>query len=200
MALVPFLNSSFQMMNSAFYARWYYMLTLMMSLATVMALENQRVDWRRSITWTLTITVAIAAVIGFMPVVETEDGETTVTMGLEQYPTRFWSYVAISLICLGMLVYIFLFCRSSRRVFRRVTMGSLSAVSVLYAIFFIALGKTQSDYTWDHIIPYQLNGGAAIDLPDLQQCRSDFYESLDNAAMFWQIPSVQAFTALCPGL
>ncbi|WP_322200793.1 YfhO family protein [Acutalibacter intestini] len=199
MALVPFLNSSFQMMNSAFYARWYYMLTLMMSLATVMALENQRVDWRRSITWTLTITVAIAAVIGFMPVVETEDGETTVTMGLEQYPTRFWSYVAISLICLGMLVYIFLFCRSSRRVFRRVTMGCLSAVSVLYAIFFIALGKTQSDYTWDHIIPYQLNGGAAIDLPDLQQCRSDFYESLDNAAMFWQIPSIQAFHSIVPG-
>ena len=38
MALVPFLNASFQMMNSAFYARWYYMLTLMMAMATVLAL------------------------------------------------------------------------------------------------------------------------------------------------------------------
>ena len=61
---------------------------------------------------------------------------------------------------------------------------------------FIAIGKTQSEYTYDHIIPYALNGGKNIDLPDLQSCRSDFYESLDNSAMFWEIPSIQAFHSL----
>ncbi|MFQ6829578.1 MAG: YfhO family protein, partial [Acutalibacter sp.] len=67
------------------------------------------------------------------------------------------------------------------------------------SIFFIALGKTQSEYTWDHLIPYNLNGGKSVDLPDLQESRSDFYESLDNAAMFWQIPSIQAFHSVVPG-
>ena len=87
MALVPFLNSSFQLMNSSYYARWYYMLTLMMALATVMALENERVNWKRSITWTLTITAAIAAVIGFMPTLTKEDGKLTdVTFGLKNTP------------------------------------------------------------------------------------------------------------------
>lgn len=199
MALVPFLNSSFQMFNSAYYARWYYMLTLMMALATVMALENERVNWKRSVTWTLTITLAITAVVGFMPVIETVDGEKQLSFGLEQYPTRFWSYVAIAGASLAALVYIFTFCRKSRKAFTRGLTTALSVVTVLYAVFFIAIGKTQSDYTWNHIIPYALNGGSDVDLPDLQECRSDFYESMDNSAMFWQVPSIQAFHSIVPG-
>ena len=56
MAFVPVLNSAFQMFNSGYYARWFYMLTLMMSLATVTALENPRADWKRAIKWTLGFT------------------------------------------------------------------------------------------------------------------------------------------------
>ena len=40
MAMVPILNSAFQLFNSSYYARWFYMLTLMMSLATVRSLES----------------------------------------------------------------------------------------------------------------------------------------------------------------
>ncbi len=200
MALVPFLNSSFQLFNSSFYARWYYMLTLMMAMATVLALENQRIDWKRSITWSLCITLGVTAVVGFMPTITKEDGEITdVTVGLEQYPTRFWSYVAASLLCLGAVAYLLLFCRRHKKQFYRSTLIALSLVSVFYSIFFIAIGKTQSDYTYHHIIPYALNGGKDIDLPELQSCRSDFYESLDNSAMFWQIPSIQAFHSIVPG-
>ncbi len=199
MAMVPGLNSAFQMMNSAYYARWFYMLTLMMSLATVMALETERVDWKRSITWTAVITAVIAAVVGFMPYQETVDGEKLWSFGLEQYPTRFWSYVAISMISLAALIYVFTFRRRSRAVFIHSLTQFLSVIVVFYSIFFISLGKTQSDYTWNHIIPYALNGGKDIDLPDLQECRSDFYESPDNSAMFWQIPSIQAFHSIVPG-
>lgn len=198
MALVPFLNASFQLMNSAYYARWFYMLTLMMSLATVLALENDRVNWRRAVVWNFTIVTAIAGVIGFMPAKENVDGVESWSWGLMDYPTRFWSYVAVSLICLGLVVYLFMFCKS-RKAFKRGAFGCLSVVTVLYSIYFISLGKTQSDYTWDHLIPYQLNGGVNVPLTDLQVCRSDFYESIDNAAMFWQIPSIQAFHSIVPG-
>lgn len=199
MALVPFLNASFQMMNSAYYARWYYMLTLMMALATVLALENDRINWKRSITWCLVITTAIALVIGFMPTFETVDGAETVSYGLEDYPTRFWSYVAIALVSLAAVVYLFCFCRKHKKLFYRSTLVALSLISVFYSIFFIALGKTQSEYTWDHLIPYSLNGGKDVDLPGLQESRSDFYESLDNAGMFWEIPTIQAFHSVVPG-
>lgn len=199
MALVPGLNSSFQMLNSAYYARWFYMLTLMMALATVMALENERTNWKRSITWTFVITLVISGAIGLMPYAETVDGEKVWSMGLEQYPTRFWTYTAIALISLAALIYVFIFYRKNRKGFYRALSTALAVVTVLYSIYFIALGKTQSDYTWDHLIPYALNGGKEINLPDLQECRSDFYESTDNSAMFWQIPSIQAFHSIVPG-
>ena len=200
MALVPFLNSAFQLMNTSFYARWYYMLTLMMALATGMALECPQVNWKRSITWSLAITCAIGGVVGFMPTFSTDGaGETTVTLGLEDYPTRLWTYVAISLLCLGAVAYLLLFQRKTRKIFLRSTAVALSCVAVCYSIYFIALGKTQSEYTWDHLIPYNLNGGEEVDLPDLEVCRSDFYESLDNAGMFWEIPTIQAFHSVVPG-
>lgn len=199
MALVPFLNSSFQMFNSSYYARWYYMLTLMMALATVMALENEKTDWKRSITWTAVITMAIAAVVGFMPSKETVDDEVIWSMGLEVYPTRFWTYVAIAMISLAALIYVFTFCRQNRKRFYRGVQVGMSLIAVFYSIYFISLGKTQSEYPSLHLIPYALNGGKDIDLPDLQECRSDFYESLDNSAMYWQIPSIQAFHSIVPG-
>ena len=116
MALVPFLNASFQMMNSAFYARWYYLLTLMMAMATVLALENDRVNWKRAITWCVVITTAIALVVGFMPTFETVDGVETVTYGLEDYPTRFWSMWPSLWFPLAALVYLFCFCRKNKKV------------------------------------------------------------------------------------
>ena len=47
MALIPGLNAAFQLLNASYYARWFYMLTLMMAAATMMALENPRIDWKR---------------------------------------------------------------------------------------------------------------------------------------------------------
>ena len=51
-----------------------------------------------------------------------------VTYGLEDYPTRFWSYVAISLVSLAALVYLFCFCRKNKKVFYRSTLVALSGV------------------------------------------------------------------------
>lgn len=87
MAFIPGLNALFQLMNASYYARWFYMLTLMMAAATMMALENPRVDWRRSLKWTTLITLAMTLVIGLMPTLTKTDGEITdVTFGLENTP------------------------------------------------------------------------------------------------------------------
>lgn len=66
--------------------------------------------------------------------------------------------------------------------------GFVAIVGVLAGMYTIALGKTQADYTWNHLIPYNLNGGEDVTISDLDVVRSDFYESIDNAAMFWEIP------------
>lgn len=199
MAMIPGLNSAFQLFNSSYYARWFYMLVLMMCLATLIALERTGTNWKRAMRWTLVITLGIALPIGLMPNTTKKDGVETTTFGLEEYPTRFWAYVAIALLSLLLLIAIFKYYqRNHQRFLRNLTLG-VAFVSFLYSAFFISLGKTQSEDSHKTLIPYALNGGQDLDLPDLQNCRSDFYNAMDNQAMYWQIPSIQAFHSIVPG-
>ena len=197
---VPLLNSSFQLLNSSYYARWFYMLTLMMALATVTSLEMEDVNWRRAFIWTGVVTLAIALPIGLLPKTVNEEGAETTTIGLENYPGRFWAYVGIAMVSLLLLALLFAYFRKNPKVFYRLLTGSVALIAVTYGVFFIAQGKTHSDNTHGKIIPYSLNQGKDVELPDdLQTVRSDFYKAMDNQAMFWQIPSIQAFHSIVPG-
>jgi hypothetical protein len=199
MAFVPILNSAFQLFNTSYYARWFYMLTLMMSLATIISLEQECIDWKRAIKWTAGITLGIALPIGLMVHTTDQNGTKIKSYGLEDYPTRFWSYVAIALLSLTLLTIIFKYYKRDKQKFIRYCFGSIALVSVVYAAFFIALGKTQSDDTHKEMIPYSLNGGANIKLPDTKNCRIDVFDGMDNQAMYWQIPTIQAFHSIVPG-
>ncbi len=199
MAFVPVLNSLFQLLNASYYARWFYMLTLMMSLATVFSLQYECIDWRRAIKWTTGITLGISLPIGLMLKNTDQNGVKSTTIGLEDYPTRFWSYVAIALLSLTLLTIIFKYYKRDKKKFIRYCMSCIGIITVVYAAYFIALGKTQSDDTHKQIIPYSLNGGANINLPDTTNSRIDVYDGMDNQPMFWQIPTIQAFHSIVPG-
>ena len=67
MALIPVLNSAFYMFNSSYYARWYYMPILIMSLCSVMAIEDDRVDFKPSYKFVLLITTLVTLIVGFWP-------------------------------------------------------------------------------------------------------------------------------------
>ena len=197
MAFVPVLNAAFQLFNMAYYARWFYMLTLMLALATVLALQDRRSDWPRAIKWTFGITLGIALPIGLMPD-KTSAGKTV--FGLEGYPTRFWPYVAVALLSLALFVLSFRFYRRDRKQFLHYLAGGISLITVIYAAYFIALGKTQSDDTHRWIIPYSLNKGAEISLPDSSRfSRIDVFDGMDNQGMYWQKPTIQAFHSIVPG-
>lgn len=202
MAFVPLLNNAFQLFNSAYYARWFYMLTLMAVLATVQAVEDDSCDWRRAFRWCTGITAAIALGIGAMPSsINEETGD--ISFGLEKYPERFWTYVAIAFLSLLLLYILLPLLRRSRERFIRLATAGALLVGVVYSLYFIALGKTQSYDTRNFIIPYALNNGRDISLPDdpavKEDYRVDFYSSMDNMAMYWQMPSIQAFHSIIPG-
>lgn len=202
MALVPGLNASFQLMNASYYARWFYMLTLMMALATMMSIENARVDWIRALKWTSLVTIGLGLTIGLMPNLIKEDGKIVhVDFGLEAYPTRLWCYIAAALICLTLVAFLITFYVRNSKAFYRASLICLSLVITGSSIYFIALGKTQSTDPYSHIIPYALNGGQDVDVADMRddRVRNDFYESLDNSAMFWKVQSIQAFHSVVPG-
>ena len=78
-AFIPVFNSIFQMFNSSiYYTRWFYMLVLMLVLATLRALENKEADWGRALRWTARITVGAIALIGLMPTIITDEDTSVV--------------------------------------------------------------------------------------------------------------------------
>ncbi len=198
MALIPVFNSAFQLFNSSiYYARWFYMITLMTSLATVNALENSRVNWERALGWTAGITVGITLLIGLIPSYEYSKNEpkeiTDFKLGVEAYPDRFWVYSAAALV--GLLLCA-LIVKKYKRHTKRLALWLFVGVSIITSVtssFIIVTGKTYGSNDKSFIIPYALNGGKDIQLDDLNTVRSDFYESLDNLSMYWQIPSMNAF-------
>lgn len=200
MALVPGLNSLFYMANSAYYARWYYMLVLMIVLATVISFEDEEVNWRQGLIWSGGITAAFILVIGFLPA--QTDGNGNVTQwGLydHEFTSRFWItciIAVISLIITAVLVSMRKRPKEAKNLFRT-TVFVVMAVSVIYSSYFVGGGKTHSNAS-DEVINNYIRGADKISLPDSGVVRTDFYECMDNAGMFLELPTINAFHSVVP--
>lgn len=195
-ALVPVLNSLFFALNSSYYARWFYMPILMMALATVISLEDHKIDLYRGMKWTLFITLGFMC-IGIIPNVV--DGE--ITLGLEGQPFKFWVNSAIALISLAGTFLIVSYFRNKNRkdqkIFIRALTVGVCVITVAYSCFYIGTGKSHSEYNqW--IINTGINGRQNIDLNDNEFFRVDVFEGLDNQAMFWKMPTIQTFHSIVP--
>ena len=199
MAFVPVLNSAFQLFNSSYYARWFYMLTLMMSLATIIALENSNTNWNSAVKWSLGITLSIAIPIGLLPTQKTVDGVKKIVLGLMNYPDRFWIYVGISIASIVSFYAIVTFYGDNKSKLIKYTSIGVCIVSVMYSAVIIVIGKSQSYSTHDFIIPHCINSRDKMNLPQSQDYRIDVYGGMDNQAMFWQVPTIQAFHSIVPG-
>ncbi len=199
-AFVPLFNSIFQLLNASYYARWFYMLTLMMSLATVITLDHTETDFKWGMKLTFIITSFICVLIGLMPTSVSEvDGVKQINHGLENYPDRFWVWSGLALFGLVALAVVFNF-RKKQKLFMRLVSVALSIMIVVYGNVLLGTGVVNAGYQKEYMENYALGNKDAFDeLTDLHQVRSDFHEEMDNMGMFWQIPTIQAFQSIVPG-
>ncbi|MDD5795416.1 MAG: YfhO family protein [Oscillospiraceae bacterium] len=198
MALVPLFNSAFQLFNSSiYYARWFYMLELMIALATIKAIENSETNWERAFGWTAGITVGIAVLIGLIPnYTYKEDDPSAIekfSLGVEAYIDRYWIYVAAALVGILLCVLIMKKYKKQAKKLAIYIFIGIGVISTVTSSFIVCTGKTYGGNDKTFIIPYALNNGEDLTMTDLDVVRSDFYESLDNLGMYWQIPSMNAF-------
>lgn len=199
MSLVPILNSAFYAFNTAYYARWFYMPILMMSLATVSLTEDSSVDWSFGYKWVLGITIAVTAVIGLFPQKNSED---KIIYGLYTqsddytYLFRFWTTCLISIIGLIILGLILKLIKKDRKAFYRSALATVCIVTVIYANFFIACGRSHSYEIKDVVIDQLIEG--EVDLDRTEEYRIDTFDCVDNTAMYLGHSSINAFHSIVP--
>lgn len=203
MALVPFLNSSFYAFNTSYYARWFYMPILMMSLATVMLTEDSKVNWSSSFKWVLGITIATTAVIGFFP---QEDDEGKLIFGLHtrggdeedriMYLGRYWGACLIALISLVILGVLIKYLKRDRKMFYKIALPAVCIISIVYANVFVASGRSHSYEPKAVMIDQLIEGN--IELGDEDNFRIDVYDGVDNTSMYLGYPGINAFHSIVP--
>ncbi len=198
MAMVPILNSAFYAFNSSYYARWFYMPTLMMALATCLVLEDEEIDLSFGIKVS-GICIAAFSLIGILPskVKENDSSEEVLKwFSIPPYPERFWGYIVIaviSLLCVTVLNY---YLRNSK-VFMRRTMSMLCLMIVIYSITIIGSGKSNSSSDiYELIVDEGLHN--TLDLEQNEFYRVDEDKALDNMPMYWGLPTIQCFHSVVP--
>lgn len=201
--VIPGLNALFQLFNWIYYARWYYMMVLLLALATVKTLDEAdlvKVNWARAFGWTGGITAFFVLFIGFIPESWTPDEETgKIKIGLYDHPELFWAATAFAVVCFVLAVLLTRLHKKERDIFFRWSVGVVGCIILIFGWYSLGMGKAQGNYTSQFVIERGIEGGDKIDLPDMDACRIDFNEGMDNLGMFWQTPTIQAFHSIVPG-
>ena len=202
-ATIPALNALFQLFNQMYYARWYYMLTLMLVLATMRCFEQDErypVHWTRAIGWAGGFTAAFTVLIGLVPKSWTPDEETgKLTIGLQKYPARFWLYVFIAVVGLVLTYLLVRLFLDNKRRFMACCTAVCACVSLLFGWYFLAAGKSNSNYPDVYVIEKLLEN-EDYTLPDDDRfSRTDMHKGMDNQGMYWGQSTIQAFHSIVPG-
>ncbi len=196
-AMVPILNSAFYAFNTSYYARWFYMPILIISLCTVMLTEDKKIDLSSGLRWTATITLAFALVIGFFPQTVKNGEEEKIVFGLYtqssngMYVLRFWITSLIAIICLPLQKLLFDSLKSNRQKFYQGAIACVCIISILYGNVFIATGRTHSYDVKNVMIDSLIEGEVYLD--DESEFRIDVYDGVDNTGMYLGLPTINAF-------
>ena len=188
-ALVPVLNSAFYALNSSYYARWYYMPTLILTAMTVNALEDPDIDLdapARGISWIMLATLVFAVV----PV--RDDTTETWSFGVLKNPGQFFTVLGFGL--LGLMLYRYL-CgvwRQDSRFAQRMTAAVL-VFACVFAMVHIGIGKFGQWYTDSDLVEQDTNALLLKnDLPE-GDYRIDTYKIHDNIGMWLDKSCLQYF-------
>ena len=188
-ALVPVLNSAFYALNSSYYARWYYMPTLILAAMTVNALEDPDIDLdapARGIGWIMLATLVFAVV----PV--RDDTTETWSFGVLKNPGQFFVVLGFGL--LGLMLYRVLCSkwRQDSRFVQRMTAAVL-VFACAFTMVHIGIGKFGQWYTDSDLVEQDTNALLLKnDLPE-GDYRIDTYKIHDNIGMWLDKSCLQYF-------
>ena len=188
-ALVPVLNSAFYALNSSYYARWYYMPTLILAAMTVNALEDPDIDLdapARGISW-----IMLAALV-FAVVPVRDDTTGTWSFGVLKNPGQFFTVLGFGL--LGLMLYRVLCSkwRQDSRFAQRMTAAVL-VFACVFAMVHIGIGKFGQWYTDSDLVEQDTNALLLKNALPEGDYRIDTYKIHDNIGMWLDKSCLQYF-------
>ncbi|MGI6030874.1 MAG: YfhO family protein [Eubacteriales bacterium] len=196
MAMVPALNSFFFAFNGSYYARWFYMPTLMMALATVIALEHRDVSLRDGLLFT-GLGILFFVWMGIAPTYVEEELKW---FAMPKDPARYWGQMAFGIV--GWLLVAGLELGWGRRLgsFYQRCMAGTVVMSIAFTIVTVAIGTSGgASNEWDLTVKQGIYGGERIQLDDSQFFRIDTVGLKDNMNMWWDFSSMECFHSVVPG-
>ncbi len=194
-ALIPGLNSLFILLNGSYYARWFYMPVLIMALASARALEDSiysTQSFSRAIKWSVIIVAGFVVMSGLTP----QYVEDKLTFGMAADQTMLWAYAITAAACLLLTALLVMRLRRSKQ-FKSYLCGGIALVSVVFGIFYMANGKNNMERS-RFVVNTAIKGRYQLSLPEIPFARTDVYDDMDNIAMFWHLPNIQAFHSIVP--
>lgn len=196
MALVPMLNHLFVLLNCSYYTRWFYMPTLLMSLATAKALQEFEVGTDIHMIWGLQFSGLVIGLIllisGLTP--QREDGRWR--FGLYQWLDKFLATSAITVI---FFVVAIVLIRNFREhsYWKELLFSGILISCFFYTFFAMLIGKaTYHNNQW--IVKAALPGRDQMALQSNTFARSDLYQCEDNLGMYWNLTNIQCFHSVVP--
>ena len=194
-ALVPGLNSLFVLLNSSYYARWFYMPILMISLASIRAVEDMSPDageFGTAMRWQLLIVSIFTAAVCLTP----NKVDDKWRIGLAQVTWQAWIAFGIVVVCVLLTWLLVVRCRRNPN-FLRIFGAGVALVAVCFTTSY--LFGVKEDYWASRFVAERVIGGKyEISLPEEPFARSDSAKAFDNLLMFWKLPNIQAFHSIVP--
>lgn len=202
MAFVPFFNASFQLFNSSYYARWFYMPILLFTLMTAKILEEDANLLRRGFAPTALLGIGFL-LVGSLP--KYNDKKEIVYGQLAQYKELYEIQIGVTLtmiVALGVLIY-YVAKYKKKKEFGKIALWMTIFACVICNTsevwYGVAQGGENKEYAQRAIF-----GGEKIDMARLdaksayQNPESTFYridtsENVDNWCMFWDLSSMRCF-------
>ena len=191
MAFVPVLNSAFYAFNASYYARWFYMPVLIMSLATVNAVQDEDVKIEKGLVPTLLVLLSFCA-FAFVPVKPEKEGESW-TMGVIDEPAMFWLSFGLALMGVAAFWMLLLLYEKDKKLPRRLC-AAVMVFAVIAGVSHISVGKFSQwskDKNW-RSQQYETARQLAEKLPE-GAYRVDAYECYDNIGIWMNKSSMNCF-------
>ena len=191
-AFIPILNSFFQAANSYYYARWFYMPILIMSMMTAHSLDDTDADNMFGLKITALIT-AVFAVMGLLP---KKDDDKLVLFQFPARPVYFWVQIGISAVCIAGAYYIYSLKSKKKPFFGKaliltsITSLICTGTLIIYGAYTISSAK--------EYISTVINGREKVyeEVSDDNFFRIDISEDCDNFPMIWRLPTMRAFQSV----